>query len=154
MCGRTVLDLVVEPPRFPQVGGVCKESGDKTVVHSVYSSPHALMHDSNVDNQAAPAEWEGNLEDIRTWDTIPLGVNYPSVQGRLKQNTEFWESELLACSFVRNIIEVGYRLPLFREPPPVFFKNHASARQEEKFVENALLSLLGQSVLSQPNDSQ
>ena len=89
------------------------------------------MHDSNVDNQAAPAEWEGNLKDIRTWDTIPLGVNYP----------EFWASELLACSFVRNIVAVGYRLPLFREPPPVFFKNHASARQEEKFVENALHEL-------------
>ena len=121
------------------------------VVHSVYSPPHALMHDSNVDNQAAPAEGEGNLEDIRTWDTIPLGVNYPSVQGRLKQNTEFWESELLACSFVRNIVAVGYRLPLFREPPPIFFKNHASARQEEK---THFMSLLGQAVLTQPNDSQ
>ena len=66
-CGRTVLNLVVEPPRFPRAGGVCKESGNETVVHGVYSPPHALMHDSNADNQAAPVEWEGKLEDITTW---------------------------------------------------------------------------------------
>jgi len=95
-------------------------------LYIVYSPPYALMHNSN---QAAPAEWEGHLEDIRTWDTIPLGVNYPTVQGRVKQNTEFWESELIACSIVRNIVAVGYR-SLIREPPSVFFKNHASARQE------------------------
>ena len=103
------------------------------------------MHDSNAGNQAAaPAEWEGNLEDITTWDTygaVPPGVNYPSVQERLKQNTEFWEYELIACSFVRNIVTVGYRLPLFRAPPPVFYKNHASARQEAQFVESALHEL-------------
>ena len=92
--GRTVLGLVVEPPRFPLAGSVCKQSGNDTVVHSVYNQPHALMHDSNTDNQAAPVEWEGNFEDITTWDTVPLGVNYPSIQGRLKHNTEFWENEL------------------------------------------------------------
>ena len=80
--------LVVEPPRFPQAGGVCKESGNDKLVHSVYNQPHALMHDNNTDNQVAPVEWEGNLEDITTWDTVPLGVNYPSVQGRLKHNTD------------------------------------------------------------------
>ena len=93
-CGRTVLGLVVEPPRFPRAGGVCKESGNDTVVHSVYNQPHALMHDSNTDNQAAPVEWEGNFEDITTWDTVPLGVNYPGIQGRLKHNTEVWVNEL------------------------------------------------------------
>ena len=145
----------MEPPRFPQVGGVCKESGDKTVVHSVYSPPHALMHDSNVDNQAAPAEWEGNLEDIRTWDTIPLGVNYPSVQGRLKQNTEFWESELIACSFVRNIVAVGCRLSaLFRKPPPVFFQNQPRPDKKKNLWKVHFMNLLGQAVLSQSNGSQ
>ena len=100
------------------------------------------MHDTNADNQAAaPAEWEGNLEEITTWDTVPPGVNYPSVQVRLKQNTDFWENELIAYSFVRNIVAVEYRLPLFREPPPVFFNNHASARQEAQFVESALHEL-------------
>ena len=34
-CGRTVLDLEVEPPHFPW--SVCKESGNETVVHSVYT---------------------------------------------------------------------------------------------------------------------
>ena len=99
------------------------------------------MHDSNADNQAAPVEWEGKFEDITTWDTVPLGVNYPSVQGRLKHNAEFWENELTASSFVRNIVAVGYRLPLFRKPPPAFFKNHASARQESQFVGSALHEL-------------
>ena len=42
---------------------------------------------------------------------------------------------------MRNIVAVGYRLPLFRKPPPAFFKNHASARQEAQFVESALHEL-------------
>ena len=42
---------------------------------------------------------------------------------------------------MRNIVAVGYRLPLFRKPPPAFFKNHASARQEASFVESAFHEL-------------
>ena len=57
------------------MGGICKESGNETVVHSVYSPPHALMHNGN-----APVEWEGKLEYLTTWDTVPLGVNYLSVE--------------------------------------------------------------------------
>ena len=47
------------------------------------------MHDTNADNQAAaPAEWEGDLEEITTWDTVPTGVNYPNV------HTLNWETLL------------------------------------------------------------
>ena len=147
-CGRTVLGLMVEPPRFPRAGGICKERGNNTVVHSVYNQPHPLMHDSN---QAAPVEWEGNFEDITTWDTVS---NYPSVQGRLKHNTEFLKNELTAYSFVRNIVAGGYRLPLFTKPPPAFFKNHASARQEAQFVEMHCMSLHWQVASSQLNNCQ
>ena len=62
--------------------------------------------------------------------------------------------QLTACSFVRNIVAIGYRLPLFTKPPPAFFKNHASARQEAQFVEMHCMSLHWQVASSQLNNSQ
>ena len=51
--------------------------------------------------------------------------------------------ELAVSSFGRDVIVTdGYRLPFFREPPPVFLKSHASARHEVQFVKNALHDLV------------
>ena len=137
----------MEPPRFPLVGSVCKESEKETSVNCVHS-PHVLtMHDSSGNHAVdigvtTPIEWEDNVDDLATWDPVPLEVVYPSVLGRLRENKEFWVKELAVSSFVRDIVTDGYRLPFFREPPPVFLKNHASARHEVQFVENALHDLV------------
>ena len=57
------------------------------------------MHDSSGNHAVdigvtAPIEWEDNVDDLATWDPVPLEVVYPSMQGRLRQNKEFWVKEL------------------------------------------------------------
>ena len=45
----------------PEWEALCKESGNETIVHSVNSPLHGLMHNSNADNQVTPVEWDGKF---------------------------------------------------------------------------------------------
>jgi hypothetical protein len=57
-----------------------------------------------------------------------------TVQGRLREHSDYWLTELEASDFVRGIVQHGYRIPFLARPPPVFHFNHQSALQNEKFV--------------------
>ena len=50
--------------------------------------------------------------------------------------------ELEPSTFVREIIEHGYRIPFIGFPEPVYYKNHKLAFENAKFVEKAIQELL------------
>ena len=66
-----------------------------------------------------------------------------SVQGRLKEHSQFWIEELKPSSFVRDIVTSGYRLPFLRYPDNVVKVNHNSALEHSEFVQEAIAELLG-----------
>jgi len=69
-----------------------------------------------------------------------LGRNN-NVKGNLKKNLEFWVF-LGASSFILNVINFGYRLPFWDEPPAYYSKKNASTLKSIKFVENSNTELL------------
>ena len=66
-----------------------------------------------------------------------------SVQGRLKEHSQFWIEELKPSSFVRDIVTSGYRLPFLRYPDNVVKANHNSAVVHSEFVQEVIAELLG-----------
>ena len=65
-----------------------------------------------------------------------------SVQGRLKEHSQFWIEDLKPSSFVRDIVTLGYRLPFLRYPDNVVKANHNSAIEHSEFVQEAIAELL------------
>ena len=43
-----------------------------------------------------------------------------TVQGRLKEHSDFWLTELEASKFVRGIVQHGYRIPFYHTLPQFF----------------------------------
>ena len=64
-----------------------------------------------------------------------------SVRGRLKKCLPFWQS-LETSKFLLDLIESGYKIPLFETPSAYAGKNNTSARQNASFVTNAINELL------------
>ena len=60
------------------------------------------------------------------------------VQGRLKQNINFWCEVLQVIDCIHN----GYRLPLKFVPPPYSQQNHKSVELHSKFVNEAVQKLI------------
>ncbi len=65
----------------------------------------------------------------------------PMVQGRLKQNRQFWQETLGAPDYIVSIVSNGYVLPLLVTPPSLSFRNHSSALQHSSFVQNEIEKL-------------
>ena len=80
--------------------------------------------------------WE--VED--TLAEVPVQIS--DVQGRLKQNINFWCEVLQAPPPIIDCIENGYRLPLKFVPPPYFQQNHKSVELYSEFVNDAVLKLI------------
>ena len=87
-------------------------------------------------------EWES--PDWHSHFCTPLEVSksYPPVQGRLKDHSGFWLSELEPSSFVETIVSEGYRLPFIKLPHPVCLVNHKSACENGTFVSSAIEELI------------
>lgn len=79
------------------------------------------------------------------------GQKHIIVRGRLKQNIQFWKL-IWAYSYVIDIIENGYKIPLYSEPPPTVHKNNKSARVEQSFVSEAIQDLLDCNLIEQCNE--
>lgn len=62
------------------------------------------------------------------------------VKGKLKQNISFWR-KIGASGFILDIIENGYKIPFFSEPPSTFAKNNNSAIQHCDFVTSSIKEL-------------
>ena len=69
------------------------------------------------------------------------GSTIVSVQGRLKEHSTFWLTNLEAPEFVKEIVQFGYRIPFLALPAPIFCFNHQSALQNEEFVSLAIVEL-------------
>ena len=69
------------------------------------------------------------------------GSTIVTVQGRLKEYSTFWLSNLEASKFVKQIVQFGYRIPFLASPAPIFRFNHQSALQNEEFVSSAIVEL-------------
>ena len=64
-----------------------------------------------------------------------------SVVGRLKQNIGYWKA--IGCStYILNIIEKGYVIPINGEILPADLQNNRSSREEPQFVRSAIDELL------------
>ena len=116
-----------------------------------------LLHITSLDHEAEYSSVTGP-EHCWEWDT-PLSTPRPevgsskdlepepdshnyTVQGRLRENADFWLSELQPSSFVSEIVTVGYRLPFIRPPDPIFQLNHKSARENAAFVNATIKELV------------
>ena len=70
--------------------------------------------------------------------TSPPCVN---VKGNLRRNFEIWK-HIGTPSFILNVIERGYLLPLVSFPEPVVFKNSISPLSHAELVEEAIQDLV------------
>lgn len=68
------------------------------------------------------------------------------VRGRLKKNLSFWRN-IGTCSFILDIIENGYKIPLISLPSRTFCKNNRSALLEAEFVSGAIQELLDRALI-------
>lgn len=68
------------------------------------------------------------------------------VKGRLKKNVEFWKS-IGASDFIVDVIENGYKLPLFTLPNRIECKNNRSALNHPDFVSEAIKDLLDRGLI-------
>ena len=74
------------------------------------------------------------------------GQKHIIVRGRLKKNIQFWR-DIGANVFVLDVIENGYKLPLFSMPPQYFSDNNRSAISEYDFVCEAIIDLIDRSLV-------
>ena len=83
------------------------------------------------------------FEDVspQSMATAADGSTIVSVQGRLKEHSTFWLTNLEASEFVKEIVQFGYRIPFLALPAPIFRFNHQSALQSEEFVSAAIVEL-------------
>ncbi|MEW8544359.1 MAG: reverse transcriptase domain-containing protein [Candidatus Thiodiazotropha sp.] len=76
------------------------------------------------------------------------GQKHIIVKGRLKKNITFWQ-DIGASAFVLDVIENGYKIPLFSLPPQYFSHNNRSAMSEQEFVSEAIKDLLDRSLIEE-----
>ena len=69
------------------------------------------------------------------------GSTIVTVQGRPKEHSVFWLTNLEASEFVKEIVQFGYRIPFLAFPAPIFRFNHQSALQNEEFVSSPTVEL-------------
>ena len=70
------------------------------------------------------------------------GSTIVTVQGRLREHSKIWLSNLEASEFVKQIVQFGYHIPFLALPAPIFRFNHQSALQNEEFVSSAIVELV------------
>ena len=92
-------------------------------------------------NNSDELGWES---DIKFWEVekdSPFS-QITDVQGRLRKNLKFWQEVLKAPDTVLEYIQNGYRLPFRFLPPSHNQCNSKSTETHQKFVDEAVLSLL------------
>lgn len=75
---------------------------------------------------------DSHIPDINTFK--PGGIHAPQVR-------DFWKNTLKANSWVMDLIDYGYTLPLIEKPTSSFLKNNLSARKNMGFVREEIMKL-------------
>ena len=91
----------------------------------------------------------GHYKSSELIQCIPTSVD--TVQGRLREHSDFWLRELECSKFVRDIVTEGYRMPFIQIPERNFQKNHVHSKGDCEFVENALLDLVNNRCIVETN---
>lgn len=68
------------------------------------------------------------------------------VKGRLKKHVSFWRS-IGSSEYVLDVIENGYKIPLYSMPVKTFCKSYKSALLEPDFVTEAIKDLLDRGLI-------
>ena len=112
----------------PSPGGV-----DNTIA----GNPEHLELDTDL-------EGSGELLGVQCWEAQEEkpGSQILDVQGRLRQNLNFWQHTLQAPNNVLEWIQIGYKLPLQYLPDPFSQSNHKSSLVHKSFVTEAVTELL------------
>ncbi|MCG8032477.1 MAG: hypothetical protein JAZ03_09910, partial [Candidatus Thiodiazotropha taylori] len=74
------------------------------------------------------------------------------VKGRLKKHLSFWRN-IGSSEFVLDVIENGYKIPLYSMPDRKTYKNNRSALSEPVFVTEAVKDLLDRGLIEKCNES-
>ena len=86
--------------------------------------------------------YETQVCATRFWEREQGPMQDKNVQGRLKQNYNFWKDALKASQPVLDLLAEGYKLPLLSIPPPHVQPNQSSSTNERDFVSTAINQLL------------
>ena len=89
-------------------------------------------------------EGNGELLGAQCWEAQEekSDSQIVDVQGRLRQNLNFWQQTLEAPNPVLEWIQIGYKLPLKYLPDPFTQSNHKSTLVHKSFVTEAVTELL------------
>ena len=89
-------------------------------------------------------ESSGELLGAQCWEVQEeeSGPQIVDVQGRLRQNLNFWQHTLQAPNNVLEWIQIGYKLPVQYLPDPFSQSNHKSTLMHKSFVNEAITELL------------
>ena len=149
-CCPKIQDFAIKKwyPSMCNVGSsVGRNDGGGDVCSS--SIEHEVLVDS-ASNDCEGVDMMCDMSDVcgRTWEAEAVSPQpngqtcYYSVQGRLRQNIQYWRDVLEAPKAVLRTIESGYVLPLMSEPTPLVQCNQQSALAEADFVNTSLSELL------------
>ena len=72
--------------------------------------------------------------------------------GKVKNYYQFWDKNLNASPYVKNIIKNGYKLPFVQEPPPFYAKNNRSSLCNPQFVTSTIEQLLRDQCIKEVDD--
>jgi len=75
------------------------------------------------------------------------GQRHIIVKDRLKEHVQFWRN-IGTTNFILDIIENGYKIPLYSTPPRSINRNNKSALAEAEFVKEAIQDLLDRSLIA------
>lgn len=103
--------------------------------------PHTTDPEVELDTDLEDG-WE--LPGVQCWEVQEekTGTQIVSVQGRLRQNLEFWQHTLNAPDNVLEWIQTGYKLPLQYLSDTYSQGNHKSTLTHHEFVTGAIAELL------------
>ena len=94
------------------------------------------------------------IKDVRDrdYDFDETCVKEGNVVGRLKKRSNFWKNNLQVSSFIQKIIDEGHLIPFTSVPPPFLAKNNKSSLDNQKFVQDAIQSLLSKGCISEVSE--
>lgn len=123
-----------------------KISKSNSCTHSVANS-NVAVNNCTDKNACKSSEKTKDVSSIRQVGCLAGNLNVLSPVGRLKCSLNKWRSSN-ASSFVVDLIENGYKIPLKSVPVSISLRNNASARKAPVFVGGAINDLLAKGCIT------
>ena len=111
----------------------CTEKLDDNKISTFTSQNHLMVHSVK----------KGNFKTGTQWQSSEVSI---SPVGRLKENIGQWRS-IGTNRYILDVIENGYKIPLFTTPKPVELRNNRSALKNGEFVDQEIEKLLNKSCI-------